>query len=352
MSGYWDQAVGNTPIAPMREIDYKALRLMLELSDGSNYAKKRHIHHFDRAWKRGQLFYCKEETGFQKWVRCEARFCLGDYTDWTGWQHRDRWSEKVWYHNPFKVPVWDTKPTGRLYVIGEQGLGDEVLMSQCILDAKKLASEVVVETQERLMGVFERSFNVRTVRAIVGADTIRRAQPFEADAWVSLGELPRLYRRAKTDFPRCPYVYPDPGRVPEMECYRGRVGISWRGAQGRIDWRKLKKMYPDCLSLQYDQAEEEVEKPHVDLRNDLEGVLAFLSVLEKLVTVSTTVAHLAASSGVKTDLIIADRGSGIRHSITPWRWLDLSQTDVPRKAIWYGDHVKVWRSWGEYYAHS
>jgi hypothetical protein len=347
---FWGRAEGNTPIKPLSEIDYKALRLMVERSSGSETQKKKHLTKFDRAWKRNQLFYCKEETQLQKWMRCEARFTLGDYTDWGGWQYRDRWSEKTWFMNPFKVPVWTGGYVHELYVIGEQGLGDEILFSQCVLDAQKRVGKIIVETQERLQGIFERSLKVETKRAIVGADGIRRAQPFEASAWVSLGELPRVFRRKQEDFIRKPYIIPDPSRLGEMEPYRGRVGISWRGAQGKIDYKKVKQMYPDCISLQYDQSEEEVEKPHIDLKMDTEGVLALVNVLSKVVTVSTTVAHFAASSGVETEVIIANPQTGIRQNILPWRWLNLSDKNIPRKSLWYGDNVKVYQNWGEYYA--
>jgi hypothetical protein len=349
---FWERSEKNTAIKPLAEIDYKALRLMLERSEGSESLKKRHLTKFDRAWKRGQLCYAKEETTIQKWIRCEARFTLGNYEDWSGWEYRDRWSEKIWFHNPFHVPVWRGDRVETLYVIGEQGIGDEVLLSQCILDAKQRVNSIVFETQDRLCPIFERCFGVGTQKAIVGADLIRRAQPFEADAWVSLGELPRIYRRTGADFPRVPYIHPSPDRLPEMERYRNRVGISWRGAQGKIDWRKLLQRYPEAISLQYDQVEEEVEKPHIDLREDLEGILALLSVLKKVVTVSTTVAHMAAASGVDTDVVLAPQWSGIRKNILPWRWLDLSCEDVPRKARWYGDHVKVYQNWGEYVAWS
>lgn len=339
---FWERTNENTPIAPLREIDYKALRLMLERCPGPSLSKKRQLRNFDRSWKRGHLFYCKEETALQKWMRCEARFVLGDYSDWSGWQYRDRWSEKIWFNNPFKVPVWDTKPVDRLYVVGEQGIGDEILLSQTILDAKKMVGEVVLETQGRLQQIFERSLGVMTSQAIVGADGIRRAQSFEADAWVSLGELPRLFRKTRESFHRAPYITILPSRLAEVEQYRGRVGISWRGAQGRVDWQKLLRLYPNALSLQYDQAEEEVPKPHINLRDDLEGILALLSVLDKVVTVSTTAAHMAAASGVKMDLVIADPQTGIRNNILPWRWLDLSCPTIPRRSMWYGDHVSVY----------
>lgn len=350
--GVWERAEQNTPTIPLNELNYRALRLMLERSDGSEFQKKREIRKFDRLWKRGQLFHSKEETDLQRWMRCEARFTLGNYSDWSGWQYRDRWAEKIWFKNPFHVPVWNGKRVKKLYVVGEQGLGDEILFSQCVLDAQKLVDEVVFETQERLQPIFERSFGIKTTKAIVGADLIRRAQPFEADAWVGLGELPRVFRRLPQQFIRRPYIKPNDSRLGEMEPYRGRVGISWRGAQGKVDWEKLKKMYPNCISLQYDQKEEEVEKPHIDLKSDIEGILALVQVLSKVVTVSTTVAHIAASSGVETEVMIAPARTGIRYNLMPWRWLNLSCPTVPRKSLWYGDNVKVYQNFGEYVAYS
>jgi hypothetical protein len=161
-----------------------------------------------------------------------------------------------------------------------------------------------------------------------------------------------VFRRETASFQRKVYINPDPARLAEMEPYRGMIGISWRGAQGKIDYEKVKAMYPNCISLQYDQVEEDVKRPHIDLRNDLEGILALLSVLDKVVSVSTTVAHMAAASGVKLDVILAPQGSGVRKNILPWRWLDLSSKTIPRKSKWYGDHVNVYLNWGEYVAHA
>lgn len=352
---FLDRSRGNAPTAvPLKEIDYRAMRLMMERAEGgSDLAKARHIKQFDRAWKRGELFYAAEDTDLSCWMRCEARFTLGDYSDWRGWQFRNSWAKKCWYKNPFRVPTWNGSRVGKLYVIAEQGLGDEVMLSQVIATVKPMVGELVFECQDRLCSVFERSYGVKTVPAVVGADLMRRYQPFTADAWVPLGELPRAFRRKKSDFIRRPLLVPDPARIAEMEPYRGRVGISWRGAQGHIDWQKLKAMYPDCISLQYDQKDgEDVEKPHFDLKDDIEGIVAFCSVLSKVVSVSTTVAHLAASVGAPLDLVLANHKTGIRYNIMPWRWLDLSCPTVPRKAVWYGDHVNVYQSWGEYVAYS
>ena len=59
----------------------------------------------------------------QRWRMCEARFLLGDFTDFGGWELRDKWAAGMWHHSPYKLPMWDGKSAGRVYVIGEQGLG-------------------------------------------------------------------------------------------------------------------------------------------------------------------------------------------------------------------------------------
>lgn len=332
---------------PLKEIDYRALRLLMERSRGPEISKRREIRKFDIAWRKGLLHHSFKDSEQTRWMRCEARFCLGDYSDWSGWQYRDPYAARIWTDNPFKVPVWNLAPVDRLYITGEQGLGDEVLLSQCIENCKPLVKDIVFETQARLIPIFERSLGVQCVPANVNRDGFRMAQPFQADAWVALGELPRAFRRKWSDFPRVPHIK----SLYVNGEFNNRVGLSWRGAQGTIDWRELKALYPDGVSFQYDHDDEDIERPDFDLRNDIESILAALAGLKKLVTVSTTVAHLASALGVPVDLIVADKGTGIRSFIMPWRWLDLSQQAVPKRAWWYGDNVRVFTSFREYKAH-
>lgn len=331
---------------PLSEIDYKALRLLMERCEGNDISKRRELRKFDMAWRRGILQYSSSEGEQTQWLRCEARLCLGDYSNWSGWQYRHPYAARTWRENPFKVPVWDMRPVDRLYISGEQGLGDEVLLSQCIENCKPFAKHIILETQDRLCSVFERSLGIECRAATVNRDGIRIAQSFEADAWVMLGELPRAFRRKWSDFPRTPYIKP----LYVSGEFGGRVGLSWRGAQGTVDWRELRELYPDGVSFQYDHDDEEIERPDFDLKNDIENILSALAGIKKLVTVSTTVAHFAAAMGVKVDLIVANRGTGIRSFIMPWRWLDLSQKTVPKKAWWYGDNVRVYQSLKEYVA--
>lgn len=327
---------------PMREIDYRALRYLMEKTQGSDLKKKMALSKFDKAWRQNQLYVPENEEQTQKWWRCEARFLLGDYSDWGGWQYRSPMATRMWFESPFKCPVWKAKRVRKLSVIGEQGIGDEIFFASCLVDLKDRVDEIVLETEPRLQSIFERSFGIKTVPAKFRSSDIfeegiervlREPLEYDADEWVTLADLGRIMRHKDSDFHRQAYIKPDPARVEEFKHLRGRVGISWRGAQGEADWKALVKEFPNAISLQYDQSwDEEVERPEVDLKNDLEGVLGVIANLDRVITVSTSVAHFAAASGAQTEVRLARIGSGRRWHLIPFKWINRKH---PGQSLWY-----------------
>lgn len=361
-----DRGVG--AFRPIDEVNYRALRMIVERASGGELARKREREKLDRAWKDGTLVLPEGETEDQRWWRCEARFMLGDYSDWSGWQYRDKWAAGVWYHNPFRCSVWKgERGDAVVYVVGEQGIGDEILFASVLPDlcrdvgaVKGGGGRVVVELQSKVREVVvgslrDEGYMVEGVEALLkpaqdGEGFVRIAQEPQdvgATGWVTMGELCRVYRRRLEDFPRRAWL-----RTREAVERHERVCVSWRGAQGSVSLAKLLLMYPDALSVQYDQAwDEEIERPlGVDLRDDIEGVMRVLAGCEKLVTVSTSVAHIAASMGVRTELILGDNGTGRRGTLFPWKWWSekRSADGVTCTSQWYGDHVKVYRNWRVY----
>lgn len=257
---------------------------------------------------------------------------LGDYSDWSGWEYRDPWAATLWHWRdtkPYPIPPWNGGRTEKLYVIGEQGIGDEVFFASCIPEATKRAN-VVFECQPRLESIFQRSFGVETVSSdIKGSTRFKRDLPEGVTAWVPLADLPRMFRTRVDHFPGTPYLKPDPFQVARFEAYRGRQGISWRGAQGSI--HEIMKL--PGVSLQYDRSwDEDVEEPDLDLRNDVEGLLGLLANLSRVVTVSTSVAHFAAASGIETHVVIADPTTGVRGNLFPFKWVCGNSGRTP----WYG----------------
>ncbi len=259
---------------------------------------------------------------------------MEDYS-WWGWENRSAWGLMCW-HNPdaLKLPLWDGK-AGRLLLLGEQGLGDEIMFSSCIPDVKEYDVEITYMCDRRLRSLFERSFGVETIPRDLG-DELKdiHAQKDRFDFYFPLGELPRLFRQSPKEFPSTPFLVPDPVRAEEMERYRGQVGVSWRGRNGYYPAED----FPKGLSLQYDQRwDEDAEQPHIDLVKDIDGLVALISVLKQVLCVSTSVAHISGAVGTPVDVIIAPIETRHPENMINWRWRG-GQT---HKSPWY-DSVRIY----------
>ena len=337
----------------MKPIDYQSLRFLVNRSDASPFKKNLELKRLEKAFKQGRLEIPKNESHVNQWWRCEARFWLGDYSDWQGWEYRDPWATTNWLKNTGNIPLWAGKKVKRLYVVGEQGLGDEVLFGQTLFHVKPFADEVIFETQPRLVSVFNRCFQVTAIPADLvphpsGEGELRVKKDMDADEWVTLGELCRVFLKGNEKFRREAFLYADPAQVERFKKYQGRVGISWRGRQGTE--KHIISAYPEALSLQYGQAwDEGVETPEgLDLKDDLEGVLGLLANLSEVVTVSTSVAHFSSAMGVPTTVIIAEKGTGDSNLI-PWKW---HAENLPNRTWWYGETTRTYDSWGDFIRHT
>lgn len=312
-----------------------ALSLVVQRSSGSQLQKSLIIKRLTKAHKQGRL---AEHIAHPEWMfrLCCARLMLGDFS-WESWEHRSEWAKMLWYgQEAVGIPRWDGRTVKKLLVLGEQGLGDDVMFGSCIPEAQKRA-EVVMVTDLRLCSVFARCFGVKTFPRNVNKElTVAKALAKDCDAYIGIADLPRVLGLPDGRS----YLFPDPARLAEMEPYRGRVGISWRGRNGLYPVTD----FPSGLSLQYSlNWDEDVEAPHIDLKDDIEGVLALISVLSKVVTVSTSVAHFAGSMGVKTDVINAPVDSVTSENQINWRW------GQKKKAPWYRS-VTVYKNLNEWKA--
>lgn len=325
----------------MREVDYRALRYLMVRTEGPALAKQLALKRFDKAWRGGRLHVPEQETQQQKWWRCEARFLLGDYSDWGGWQYRSEWANRVWFENPFKCPIWDGKHVKRLGIVSEQGLGDEVFFSSMVPDLLERVDSVTMEIEPRLCSAIARSFGIQTVGAKMrdasteeGYERVMRdPAEHDCDAWATIADVARVFRHKDADFHRRAYLKADDAQVKRFAGLRGRVGISWRGAQGEASWQDWLREFPNAVSLQYDQGwDEDVERPDVDSRSDIEGILGVLANLDRVVCVSTTVAHFASAMGVPTEVRLARYGSGRRSNLIPWKWVNRKHTG---ETLWY-----------------
>lgn len=250
---------------------------------------------------------------------------------------------------PGNPPLWDGTEHAALAVHGEQGLGDEIMFASCLPDMEVTQTypemdegpRIVVECAPRLAELFARSFpgiHVIGTHNLEGKDL---PEGFEPDAYCPLGSLPRLFRPSVESFPGTPYLIPDAEKVAEIRARlpegKLRVGLAWQGGSNttRIDLRSLHPeafrpiLGNDCdfVSLQYtkqaaaDAASIGIHHWPEAEAEDMDDVAALVASCDLVITVCTTVVHLAGAMGVPC-WVLVPKGHAWRYGGTgetmPW----------------------------------
>ncbi len=272
--------------------------------------------------------------------------------------HRGQW-EPGFGHYEFTLggkyrkhpgnPYWEPGQRDmRLFVQGEQGIGDELTYASVIPDAAK-HHKILYECDARLEGLMRRSLPGVEVHGT----RFERDKPFggEFDAKCLVGSLCREYRQKDEDFPRTGYLVADPERRLQwkalLDTFPGRkVGIAWTGGlDNTFKHRRsfsLEALLPilktpgiTWVALQYHDATEEVEaiRRHgvnmqywpraVDKHTDYDEAAALVSELDCSVSVTTAMVHLHGALGKKCFVLVPNRNRWFYSSDTArHRWYD------------------------------
>lgn len=249
----------------------------------------------------------------------------------------------------FPYPQWEGQSlTGKtLLIYAEQGLGDEIMFASCIPDVISLAGHCIIECEQRLAPLFQRSFPTATV---IGGDRSQIGWLLDVpqiDVQVAVGSLPRVLRRSIESFPPRPgYLMPDPDKAAY---WRARITQLGAGLKVGICWRsglltgERKKLYSDLaqwapilhiagvqfINLQYGDCADELQDAFtktgvpivnfddIDLRNDIDGSAALTACMDLVISAATAVLELAGALGVEA-LCIRSFGK---------QWPDLGQEE-------------------------
>lgn len=292
----------------------------------------------------------------------EAKYNLGLakllLRDWRGWEDyeqclgrsKDR-KERI-YCNPFESR-WDGSKDKTIVCYGEQGLGDQIAFASCLPDLIRDSKKVIIETERRLVGLFQRSFPEADVYGTRFMDEVDWLDKYQIDARVAFGSLPKFYRQSTDRFPGTPYLRADDDRRTQWRALfatRGtkpKVGICWTGgtkATGR-DRRSLKleqflpilKQDVTFVSLEYSEEAEkqitEFEKKHgIKIHHwdratvshkyhDYDETAALIAELDMVIGVTTSALHLAGALGVKTWALVPEWPTwlwGVQGDTLPW----------------------------------
>jgi tetratricopeptide (TPR) repeat protein len=240
----------------------------------------------------------------------------------------------------FPQPLWDGAPiAGTLLLHAEQGFGDTLHSLRYLGGAAARAKEVVVECQPELVSL------VQSVRGVARA--VAQGAPLSKfDAHLPLMSLPRVFGTTLASIPwPGPYVRADPARAAHWrarvaEPARLKVGLAWAGQPRQWDDRKrsiaLAMLAPLAraksvafFSLQKGEAARQAASPPPGMTltelgsqfADFADTAAAMSHLDLVVTIDTSVAHLAGAMGLPTWALVAaipDWRYRLEGETTPW----------------------------------
>ena len=295
-------------------------------SDWSEFKWKRLTKHIEKTLRRsGGIDYLVFPPDF-RWQLCSSRLSQGKFHNWDGWEFRSNWSITFQGYNggpkSGMVPKWKGDKVKRLVIACEQGVGDEIIYSSAIPELIVRLGHEALELQchPRLFEIFKRSFRIKV-------SPRRVLSQIDGEAVVALADLFMFYRRDKTHFPKKPFLKADPVLVEKyrkiLEKYpKPWIGVAWGSRKGVIDpeifcKEALKKYGGTLFDVQYKLTEFEYPaKPDfvvdlgVDMTEDKESEFAVVSCLDRVVSVTQTLVHIAGSQGVLCDVIKPSKGTG------------------------------------------
>jgi tetratricopeptide (TPR) repeat protein len=256
------------------------------------------------------------------------RLHAGDYSPavWASFRERRRCAGFPLTVSRCPAPLWKGEALAEKVVLtyGEQGLGDEILFASCYPDLIAQSSHCVIETEPRLEALFRRSFPAATVLGRQRESDLAAVYP--SVSWqVPCGDLPYYYRASAAAFPDRPaYLAVDPEKVRRWKqrlesLGRGpKIGISWQGGTARTRqevrsaaltrWRPIfAQPGSHFVSLQYGDCAGDLEQARGSLGvalhhwpeaiADYDETAALVSALDLVISVTTSVVHLAGGLG-------------------------------------------------------
>ncbi len=266
------------------------------------------------------------------------------------------------------APEWtgDSLNGRKLLLMGEQGLGDEILFMSVYRDVlnKVLGKggKLAIACTDRLVPLFTRSFPEAEIiphatvmkdgRHWRGAPAINGGENY--DCWARMGSMLKLVRNQHTDFaqPDNGFLVPDPDRVAHwrdvLDQLGGgpKIGAVWKSKlmtasrnkyfsafdQWKTSMQAAQNAGATWINLQYGDCQDELDRardkwgvdivtlPGIDLMNDLDEIAALTQALDLMVGPMNASTNISGAVGGKTWIITP-----------PSAWTLLGKQDM----LWY-----------------
>jgi tetratricopeptide (TPR) repeat protein len=284
--------------------------------------------------------------------RAEALLLAGRLREgWESYEWRFKLKQAEGMLPKTDKPQWDGAPLppGKLLIIGDQGFGDCIQFGRLIPWAALLCPQPILACSGDLTPILKQIPGI-------GKMVTRWEDTGEYDAYIPLSGLPRLYGLTTENIPPAGYLSPPEALVKEWGAKldrllpRGkkRIGLVWAGRPTHKNDKKrtlkLAQFAPlfarDDVVIVTVQKGEQISQvggyygraPLVNLGpeiTDFIDTMAILRNIDRLVTIDTSVAHVAGAIGVSASVVLP--------KAPDWRWL-LEREDTP----WYPS-LKLYR---------
>jgi len=305
-----------------------------------------HLRRFDEALADyDRAIALKPDRADAYWGKADLKLLLGDYAE--GWQlHEWRWRVESYRKQvrKFGLPLWlggQALDDKSVLVHAEAGLGDAIQFSRYVPMLR--AMKVILEVPSSLVPL------MATLKGNI--TVVERGKPLpHFDVHCPMLSLPLAFRTAVDTIPATvPYLHVDPVKREAWrrklgEKTKPRIGLTWSGRINRsIDRSPSRKRYCELhllapllqLPLEFHSLQKEIRPEdaealagfeqirvhHSDL-NDFSDTAALIQEMDLVITVDTSVAHLAGALGKPVWVLLA--------YATDYRWM-LDRTDSP----WY-----------------
>jgi tetratricopeptide (TPR) repeat protein len=260
-----------------------------------------------------------------------------------GWDEYEwRWKMQSHCHpRHFPQPEWDGSDLhGRqILLYCEQAFGDVLMFVRYAALVSQRGGRVILETRPELARLLQNSPGVGQV--VPAGQSLP-----EFDVQIPLLSLPRIFRTEMNSIPAAvPYAIPHQADVRRWAKLLGedrnrlRVGLVWSGQSTQKHNRNrsipIAQLAPlaavqnvDLYSLQFGDAGKQLPPPglrlvdHTSKLTDFAETAALMANLDLIITIDTSVAHLAGAMGCQTWVLLP--------LVADFRWL-MDRSDSP----WY-----------------
>jgi tetratricopeptide (TPR) repeat protein len=286
------------------------------------------------------------ERSMMRFARSHILLVAGRIAEgWEAYEARfdDQFSAAL--HMVVDRPRWtpDSALAGKsLLLIGEQGLGDEIMFANTlpdIIEALGPHGRLSVALEPRLIPLFQRSFPgvAFSAHASFRLDghhlrTAPGVDPATIDLWAPLASPLQRFRPTAETFPdHDGYLKPDPARVAHWRAILAdlpgaKVGILWKSL--KLDGARLREFSPferwrgvlrapgvTFVNLQYGDCDAELDQareafgvniwrpPGIDLKMDLDDLAALCVALDLVLGPANATSNIAGACGAPVWLI-------------------------------------------------